>query len=230
MSDPGDLSFVAEEFSGRTRLFPLPNLVMFPHVMQPLHIFEPRYRQMVDEAMAGDRLIGMAVLAPGWENDYDGRPPLESVACLARIATCQALADGRFNILVMGLRRIELVRELPPKYLFREAEVRVIEDAYPTEAAAGRPGLQRKLIEAFKKIVPSLTASHEQLDELLASDIALGMLTDIIGYTLELELPFKQQLLAERSVDRRAERLLTHLSGSPIPPARTAFPPDFSAN
>ncbi len=229
MSDIGDKSPVAEPSAGKVRLFPLPNLVLFPHVMQPLHIFEPRYRQLIEQAMADDQQIGMAILAPGWEQDYDGRPPLEAVACLARIANCQPLGDGRFNILVLGLQRIELVRELPPKYLFREAEVRSIADEYPPAAAANRPNLQRSLVEAFRKVVPALASSRDQVQELLAGDIPLGMLTDIIGYTLDLDLKFKQQLLAEHAVDRRAELLLDKLS-SALQAERPVFPPDFSAN
>src|SRR6266481_4652099 len=76
MSLSENLAFSPEEFSGRARLFPLPNLVVFPHVMQPLHIFEPRYRAMLEDSLADDRLIGMALPAPGWENDYEGRLPL----------------------------------------------------------------------------------------------------------------------------------------------------------
>jgi Lon protease-like protein len=230
MSEIGDSSFVPEQFSGVARLFPLPNLVVFPHVMQPLHIFEPRYRQLVEQAMADDRLIAMAVLAPGWEKDYDGRPPVNSVACLSRITNCQKLGDGRFNIMVLGLRRIELVRELPPKHLFREAQSRLLSDEYPPAAAASRPGLQRDLVEAFRKVLPALVSSHEQLQELLVSDIPLGMLTDIISYTLDLDLQFKQKLLAEPMVDLRASLLLSHLGSLPLEPARPAFPPDFSAN
>ena len=75
-----DLSFSVESFSGTARLFPLPNLVLFPHVMQPLHIFEPRYRSMLEDALASDGLIAMALLAPGWENDYEGRPNLYPMA------------------------------------------------------------------------------------------------------------------------------------------------------
>ncbi len=69
---PEDLRFDEANFSGVARLFPLPNLVMFPHVLQPLHVYEPRYRALLEEALDDDRLIAMAVLAPGWENDYEG--------------------------------------------------------------------------------------------------------------------------------------------------------------
>ena len=72
MASFDNLSFSFEDFGGRVRVFPLPNLVLFPHVMQPLHIFEPRYRELLEDALAGDRLIAMALLAPGWENDLRG--------------------------------------------------------------------------------------------------------------------------------------------------------------
>ena len=81
MSD--DLSPLTH-FAGTARLFPLPNLVLFPHVMQPLHIFEPRYREMTADALATDRLIALALLQPGWEADYDGKPAVYPVACLGR--------------------------------------------------------------------------------------------------------------------------------------------------
>ena len=62
-------------------LFPLPNVVLFPNVFLPLHIFEPRYREMVADAIAGDRMIGMVLLRPGWENNYEGRPPVYPIGC-----------------------------------------------------------------------------------------------------------------------------------------------------
>src|SRR5271170_3702492 len=145
-----------EHFSGVARLFPLPNLVLFPHVLQPLHIFEPRYRALVEEAMAADRLIAMALLEPGWEPDYEGRPPVSGIACLGRITTARRLDDGRYNILLAGLKRVRLLRELPPKKLFREAQVELCDDFYPAGGAVQRPLAQRRLVEAFRRSLPSL--------------------------------------------------------------------------
>ena len=68
-------------------LFPLPNVVLFPNVFLPLHIFEPRYRAMVADALKGDRLIGMVLLRPGWESDYEGRPPVFPTGCAGLITT-----------------------------------------------------------------------------------------------------------------------------------------------
>jgi ATP-dependent Lon protease len=221
-----DLSLVPENFTGQVRLFPLPNLVVFPHVMQPLHIFEPRYRAMVEEALAGDGLIGMALLAPGWETDYDGRPPLRPVGCLCRVATHHKTSEGSYNVLVLGLKRIVIARELPPEKLFREAEVELKNDEYPDSGEAARLDLQARLLDSFKRVLPKIPEAQDQFDQLLGSNISLGMLTDIVAYTLDLELDFKERMLLETDVDGRATELLNYLSRL----RRLAFPPEFSLN
>ena len=92
-------------------LFPLPNVVLFPNVFLPLHIFEPRYREMVADALAGDRMIGMVLLRPGWEHDYEGRPPVYPIGCSGVITHVERLADGRYNIVLRGLERFRIVEE-----------------------------------------------------------------------------------------------------------------------
>jgi Lon protease-like protein len=221
-----DLSFSPENFSGKLRLFPLPNLVVFPHVMQPLHIFEPRYRSMLEEALSDDGLIGMTLLAPGWESDYEGRPPLRSVGCLCRVATHHRTSEGSYNVLVLGLRRIKIISELPPGKTFREAQVELRDDMYPDDAAGARGKLQLRLLDAFKRVLPKIPEAQEQMDQLLGGQIPLGMLTDIIAYTLDIDLQFKERMLEETCVDRRAKQLLEHLSRL----QRMVFPPEFSLN
>src|SRR5882762_8820820 len=130
MPKPEDLIFDPDKFSGRVRLFPLPNLVLFPHVLQPLHIFEPRYKEMLEEAIEDDWLVALALLAPGWEADYEGRPAVMPVACLGRVATYHRMEDGRYNLLLVGLKRVGIVRELPSTKSFRQAEVEVFDDIY----------------------------------------------------------------------------------------------------
>ena len=227
MSDE-PLAFSPEQFSGRTRIFPLPNLVMFPHVMQALHIFEPRYRALFEEALEGDRLVSLAVLAPGWEQQYEGRPPLRPTACLCRIATHQVTKQGTYNVLVLGVRRIKLVRELPPKKLFRVAESELIDEVEADEAAAA--DLQQRLLGAFKRAMPKVPNASEQLDQLLGTQITLGMLTDIVAYTLDLDLETKMGLLAERNVVERTTMLLAALAARPGGGSGRPFPPEFSRN
>jgi uncharacterized protein len=92
-------------------LFPLPNVVLFPNVFLPLHIFEPRYREMVADAVASDRMIGMVLLRPGWERDYEGRPPVYRVGCSGVITHFEKLPDGRYNMVLRGLERFQIVEE-----------------------------------------------------------------------------------------------------------------------
>jgi len=235
MPESEDFSFSADQFSGIVRLFPLPNLVLFPHVMQPLHIFEPRYRDLFREAVAGDRLIAMALLAPGWEADYEGRPPLHPVACLGRIAAYHGLPDGSYNLLLSGLERVEIVRELPPLKTFREAEVSLRDDFYPDVPPEAADQLRRKFQEAFTKILPALVKTHGQVDPLTETGMSLGVLTDIISYMLDISLADKAALLTENNVHRRAEVLLDHLARaaadtSPGAAGKLEFPPTFSEN
>jgi uncharacterized protein len=225
-----DLSFRPAEFTGKVRLFPLPNLAMFPYGLQPLHIFEPRYRALVEEALASDRLLAMALLKPGWEGDYEGRPPMYPIGCLGRIASHQRLDDGRFNLLLVGLRRIAIERELAPEKPFREAEAALRDDIYRPEAGARRAGLQRRLIDRFRRLMPNLRELSQQLDEVLVSEVPLGMLTDILAFTLKFDLEVKEQLLREADVDRRAELLLTQIEAEAAGRKPVRFPPDFSMN
>lgn len=232
MSHDEDLSFDPTSFSGIARLFPLPNLVLFPHVMQPLHIFEPRYRALMEEAVEGDQLITLALFAPGWEKEYEGRPPLLKMACLGRIATHQRLQDDRYNLLLLGLKRVRILHELPPTKLFREAKVEICEDIYSSATAPTRAGLQKQLVDSFKQILPTLGEAQEQIDELLGSNIPMGVLTDIVSYTLDLGMPLKEQLLHECNVDHRASLLVDYLrkGGKVRTLGRAGFPPEFSVN
>lgn len=224
-----------EGFSQKVRLFPLPNLVMFPHVLQPLHVFEARYRDMLEDALADDQLIAMALLAPGWEKDYDGRPPVYPVACLGKVATHQRLDDGRYNLLLQGLCRVTVLRELDSTRSFRQAEVQVQEDYYPPDGSGERANLQRKLLDQFKQVLPDLPDAQEPLNQLLGNPLPLGVLTDIVAYTLDFELSFKEQLLGELNVNRRAALLDARLASTAHRPQNPwvlgdKFPPDFSTN
>jgi ATP-dependent Lon protease len=235
MSSFEELSFPPGDFSGEVRLFPLPNLVLFPHVMQPLHIFEPRYRCLLEDALATDRLIAMALLAPGWESDYEGRPPLCPMACLGRVTTYHRLKDGTYNLLLLGLQRVRVVREIAPRRPYREAKVVLCEDRYPACPQPSVRVLRKRLRDAFVRVLPLLPEAQEQIDQLLAADIPLGMLTDVIGFMLEIEVGRKETLLAEPDVHRRAEMLLEHIEAIAASPAgqdasAADFPPRFSVN
>ncbi len=224
-----DFSFSLENFDGRVRLFPLPNLVVFPHVMQPLRVFEPRYRDLLADALANDKLIAMSLLQPGWEPNYEGRPAIHPVVCVCRIATQQQFDSGESNILLIGVNRARIVNELPHDKSYRQAKVELLHDFYPTDTGAQRALQQYQLLTEFKKILPKIPDAQEQLDQLLGNEIPLGVLTDIVSYTLDLNIHVKQQLLAEPNVDVRTQLLLDHFA-SPGDSSSRPFPPQFSAN
>src|SRR5207249_6979709 len=129
-------------------LFPLPNVVLFPNVFLPLRIFEPRYRDMVADALDGDRLIGMVLLKPGWQQNYEGRPPVYPIGCSGLMTHAERLPDGRYNIVLRGIERFRIVREDHTR-AYRSAIVEQIaeEEVKPNDRAAVRS--QRAKLEAM---------------------------------------------------------------------------------
>jgi Lon protease-like protein len=227
MSEP---SFLAG-FSGKARLFPLPSLVFFPQVMQPLHIFEPRYREMTADALAGDRFIALALPKPGWEKDYADKPALHDIACLGRIMAEQQLDDGRFNILLRGLARIHLVKEISSKKLYRVARAEILEDI-PLADEADELRWRNTLIEKAPTWFPNQGEVVEQFGKLLHSDLALGTLCDILTFAVPLDVEFKQTLLEELNVETRLQTLHDFLESKKCLEAKSQrnFPPEFSVN
>src|SRR5438128_8435492 len=128
-------------------IFPLPNVVLFPNVFLPLHIFETRYRQMVDAALGGDRIVGMVLLRPGWEGDYEGRPPVYPIGCAGVITHAERLADGRFNIVLRGMEKFRITGEESGRS-YRVARVdAVIEPSADRERETIR--LERRRLESL---------------------------------------------------------------------------------
>ena len=229
-----DLDQEVRGFDNLCRLFPLPGVVLFPHAVLPLHIFEPRYRQMARDALAGDRLVTIVQALPRGASDPH-RPPIEEVGCLGKILLHEALPDGRFNFLLLGCKRVRLLRELPdPGTLYRQAVAEVIEDQGP--AAETEAHHSSELIGRFNALSTSGQPTDPDLAALLASGLSLETLTDIIAHALGLPPELKQGLLDEPRVDHRAGTLLAILGqlltspAAPADSARSTFPPPFSRN
>ncbi len=226
-----------EDFCGCVRLFPLPNLVLFPQVVQPLHIFEPRYCEMLSDALAQDKLIAMALLQKDWESQYQNCPPIAPTVCVGKIVSHTPTEDGRHNILLVGMKRARIVEELEAERSFRQARVEVLEDLYDPEDAVGRPALMQRLQELFSHFVPEGLAAQESFKQLVGKQLPLGILTDTITYALNLPLEIKQQLLAEHNVDIRCriltrclEQQLKNDSSESCGFTPDDFPPKFSEN
>jgi Lon protease-like protein len=108
-------------------IFPLEDATLFPKAANLFHIFEPRYRAMVADAVNGDRVIGMVTLKPGFEANYEGRPAIHAIGCAGVIEDFQELPDGRFNILLRGFTRFRVVGEDQSRP-YRLARVEAIAD------------------------------------------------------------------------------------------------------
>ncbi len=231
-----DLIFDETKFSGTARLFPLSDLVLFPHVMQPFHVFESRYRDLLNSALDHDGLIAMSVLAPGWESAYEGRPPLLSYACLGRIITHQRRKNGQYDVLLLGMRRVKIVEELSPRNTYREAKVELLDDFCESENDSGRESLQTALMQSFQENLPGGQSASAAVRELLSTDIPLGVLTDLVSFALPISVDLKAKLLTECDVDRRAWLLLEALESDAVaecqelPKPQDGYSPPFSHN
>ena len=225
-----ELSFDPSNFSGCVRLFPIPQLVMFPHVMQSLHVFEPRYRSLLSDALGDDNLIAIPVLSSEVASALSP-PPLEPVACLTKIISHQQLADGRSNILVAGVARIHLSREMPPWEMYRQARAEILPDRCVCEDSEEADAIRGVLVAAFKNKLVGQVEDLACLDGLLDREVSLAVVTDLIAHTLELDWAMKVRLLAESDVWQRAAILRELLvdSDASLMTARE-YLPSFSAN
>lgn len=232
-SDFEHVQFDPGEFSGTVRMFPIPNLVMMPHVVQPLHIFEERYREMMADALADDRLIAMPVLKPGWEPEYAGRPPVQPWACLGKVVLHNKLPDGCYNLLLMGVGRLRIDRELDPLRSFRQASATLVSDRMPADNCPDSRALHKRLLKLFDRRL-STGEAPVSLKELVESDVTLAQLTDLMAYALPLACEQKLALLGEPCVATRARQLLdmldAHAASRPAPALAAGFPPPFSVN
>lgn len=172
-------------------LFPLPNVVLFPNVFLPLHVFEPRYREMVADALDGDRLIGMVLLRPGWEGDYEGRPPVYPIGCAGLITHHERLPDGRYNIVLRGLEKFRILEE-DESSSYRMARVETLHepqvDAEREEIRAARRRLEALLVPQSQGRGAETNVAPAMADEDVVNALAQYM---------ELE-PLEKQALLER--------------------------------
>jgi Lon protease-like protein len=184
-------------------LFPLPTVVLFPNVFLPLHIFEARYRDMVGDALAGDRMIGMTLLQPGWEHEYEGNPPVYAIGCSGVITHFERLGDGRYNIVLRGLERFRILTEDRSKS-YRRATVEPLGESQPTADDRSAVRHQRAKLEAL--LAPAVERAGA--DPGTASAMADGDLVNALAQYLDLEPIEKQALLEKNCLRSRAESLV----------------------
>ncbi len=205
-------------FSGRLPLFPLPNVVHFPNVVLPLHVFEPRYKAMVADAIEGDRLVGMVLLRPGYEADYDGCPPIHEVACLGKIVEDKRLADGRFNIMLLGAARARILREVSQSP-YRVAEVELI-DEVPFEDEEEETAKRLQLRDAACRFFSRSPGVQEKVKGLFDLRLPLGATADLLAAAAPIDLEEKQILLESVVASARVTRLAALLAVPDLGPTR----------
>ncbi|MBI4266193.1 MAG: LON peptidase substrate-binding domain-containing protein [Acidobacteria bacterium] len=150
---PRDAAADAAKLPSVIPLFPLPEAVLFPGVARPLFIFEPRYREMVADALTGDRIIGMVLLRPGFEKDYEGRPPIYEIGCAGEIEEYEQLPDGRYTIVLRGLTKFRVVGE-DQRRVYRLARVEVMPEVPTEEELAPLSALRQRLSDLLLAVLP----------------------------------------------------------------------------
>jgi Lon protease-like protein len=172
-------------------IFPLPNVVLFPNVFLPLHIFEPRYRAMVGDALAGDRIIGMVLLKPGFEADYEGRPPIYAIGCAGVITHSETMADGRYNIVLRGLEKFRVTDEDHGK-AYRTAHIDALPEIVPdVDKVPLRQ--QRTRLEAVLAAAIERSGAEPRFPPAVGDED----LVNALAQYMELE-PLERQALLER--------------------------------
>lgn len=232
MSD-SDFS-ISESFNGKVRLFPLPNLVLFPGVVQALNLFEPRYRQLMEDVLNDDGLITMALVKPEPENLAMPVPEIHKMVCVGKVMTHAKLENGTYNLLLAGVTRALIVEELSSDTPYRQAMVRLLPDQ--KNDLGDDQMIRSRLIELFKGTRDIESQFDEQaLDKLVSDRIEVGQLADLIAYASGISPAEQQEILEMTNVKKRVEYLVSKLEQisqnmeSDSGGSRN-FPPDFSLN
>ncbi len=191
-------------------LFPLPNCVLLPGGLLPLLVFEPRYREMTRDCLAGHQLMGIARLRPGFESAYYGRPPVYEKCGVGQILCSEELPDGRFRLLLRGIALAEIARELPADRKYRLVEARALDDAsYDPADAHDHVHRLIKLCDRLAEVIPK---GGSELRDLVRAFDAPGACADAVAAALVMDADARQELLEARDPMVRLQRTLGHVS------------------
>ncbi len=187
-------------------IFPLPSVTLFPGALLPLHVFEPRYRELVREALNGRRIFAVARLQPGFENDYEGRPPVFDVCGVGVIESHAERQDGRFDLALRGLARVRILEELPAERAFRRVRAERLVEPVPAPALVA--AWQSKLGALWRSLAPHLPEQVRDLLSLTRDADTPSAYADRLAAALVADPEASQQLLTELDPTERL-RLLT---------------------
>lgn len=184
-------------------IFPLPSVQLFPHALLPLHVFEPRYRELVRDCLAGDPRMAVVELAPGYEPHYYERPALRPICGVGELIAHEALPDGRFHILLRGLYRARIASELTPAHAYRQVRLEALVEP-AVDAVRARRALD-ELRALAGELAARLPSGGETLRGIVAEHPGLGPLTDVLSAALVTDRDERQRLFESLDLLARAE-------------------------
>ena len=187
-------------------LFPLPNVFLFPGHVMPLHIFEPRYREMVEDSLDGPGRIVLGAVLQDHHDDLEGSPPVFPLAGLGEIARHEKLPDGRFLIWLVGLARVR-IEETPSNKPYRQVNFELIHEVQPDPAKTSL--IRKRVVKAILERTPQLGK--------LPNNVPLSYLADLLLQRMPLEQEAMEEAYSEFDAGRRAERALGLHELTPIP-------------
>jgi Lon protease-like protein len=184
-------------------LFPLPEVSLFPGVRRPFLIFEPRYREMIADALKGNRVIGMVMLQPGYEKDYEGRPPIRDIGCAGTIEKYEQLPDGRYVILLRGVTTFRIVSEDQRKP-YRLARIQALPELLKDEELGPLSTARERLAQLLVTVLPlDADPPDPGLDD--------AEFVNVTAQNLPMPESFRQELLERNGVLARARALVERL-------------------
>jgi hypothetical protein len=185
-------------------LFPLPEVALFPGNARPFLIYEPRYREMIADALKGDKIIGMVRLRPGYEKDYEGRPPIDAVGCAGIIEDYKQLPDGRYAILLRGLTTFRITSE-DQRRPYRLAKVDPIPELLKDEERGPLSTVRERITTQLYEVLPlGVDPPDPGLDD--------EEFINLVAQDLRMPEEARQALLERNSVLGRARALLERLA------------------
>ncbi len=190
-------------------LFPLPATHLFPKTYLPLHIFEPRYREMIEDALsdpnAASRMVGMVLLKEHWEKDYYGNPSIHPIGCIGRIMQIQRLNDGRYNLVLYGLDTFLVKEELSGRN-YRRAWIEPLRSS--SNLVTALPDAVRSELIAALQLYAQTRAWENQIRTVLAMGLDDEGLVHLLSSELDLTPIEKQFLLESDGLIRQCRRLI----------------------
>ena len=196
---------------GHIPMFPLQNVVLLPNTFLPLHIFEPRYRKLTKDVLAGDKLLLMAFQL-GAEHEYDGPPPVAPIAGVGEIVLAQNLPDGRYNLVLRGRARVRIDRELPTDAPYRVVEATELPDETP-RSVVDLLDAETSLRALTVGLADALPEGGDLLKQVVAAQPTAAALVDVVASTLIADHHLRQRLLETTDIGRRIALVSSEVAG-----------------